>query len=432
MLKIVILTVLVASVLGIAFYIWWGNQTSKVDDTPKDITLSVWSIYEDEGTMRMLMDEYTRLHPNVKFAYRYQPLTNYRSRVATQIAANQGPDVFMIHNSWLGMFGGPRLLSALPSDVMTSADYAGTFYPTLRNSFESENNIYGISQGVDGLGLYINLDILSEVKGVAPKDWREFTDLAVKMSRYSEEGEIIRAGAAIGTTDNVSYWSDILGLLYLQQPGADLNRPAEGNGPEVLNFYTDFAKDGSKKVWDRNLGGSVKEFAAGKVGMIFGPSSVINELTVLNPRLRFVVANVPQRPGKLGEDVNWGSYWGWTVSRSSIAKSEAWDFLRFITTREMEVAAFSNSLEVAKVVGQPYSRIDLAGELSADTKLGAFVRQAPMYKSWYLNFGTEDKGWNDKTIELYKTATVNVLNGADSKKELEDITDSIKEAQGAL
>lgn len=425
--KVGLITVLVATVLGVGFYVWWGNRTVKSDDKPKDVTLSVWSIYEDEGTLRQVMDEYSKLHPNVKFSYRYQPLVNYRSRVATQIGAGQGPDIFMIHNSWIGMFQQSNLLANLPSKILNSSDYTSSFYPIVKSSFEKDGNIYGISQGVDGLGLYINLDVLNEVHGSIPKDWREFSDLAVKMSKYSESGDIIRAGAAIGSTDNIDYWSDILGLLYLQQPGADLNRPAEGNGPEVLNFYADFAKSGSKKVWDRNMDNSVKVFANGKVGMIFGPSSVIDSLRTLNPRLKFVVANVPQRPGKLGEDVNWASFWGFAVSRGSIDKETAWDFLRFLTTREMEVLAFNNSLEVAKVVGQPYSRVDLAGELSQDTKLGAYVRQAPFYKSWYLNWGTEDKGWNDQMIELYRTAAVNVLNGADAVTELKDITGRIQE-----
>lgn len=430
MLKIALITVFIASILGVGFYWWSTNQSSAEDTTPKEVTLSVWSIYEDEGALRMIMDEYTRLHPNVKFAYRYQPLTNYRTRVTTQIGAGQGPDIFMIHNSWLGMLGQANLLASLPGDVVNSSDYATTFYPIIKTSFENGDKIYGISQGVDGLGLYINLDILNEVEGSVPKDWREFTDLAVRMSKYNENGDIIRAGAAIGSTDNIDYWSDILGMLYLQQPGADLNRPGDGNGPEVLNFYADFAKGGSKRVWDRNMDNSVKAFAAGKVGMIFGPSSVINQIRVMNPKLRFVVANSPQRPGKLGEDVYWGSFWGWTVSRGAIDRDAAWDFLRFLTTRESEVAAFNDSLTVAKVVGQPYSRIDLNSELAKDTKLGAFVRQGPFYKSWYLNWGTEDKGWNDKIIELYKGATVNVLNGADAKKELDGIADGIKEVLG--
>lgn len=427
MLKIAIITVILAAVAGVGFYLWWGNQTGKPDDKPKEVTLSVWSIYENEGTLRMVMNEYSKLHPNVKFAYRYQPLTNYRSRVSTQIAANQGPDVFMIHNSWLGMMSQPNLLAPLPGEVLSASEYATSFYPILKTSFESGNSIYGISQGVDGLGLYINLEMLKEANGSAPKDWREFTDLAIKMSRYNENGDLLRAGAAIGTTNNIDYWSDLLGLLFLQQPGADLNRPGEGNGPEALNFYADFAKSGSKRVWDRSFDRSVEAFAGGKVGMIFGPSSVINELRVLNPKLRFIVANTPQRPGKLGEDIYWGSFWGWTVSRGSIAKKEAWDFLRYLTSKEVETASFANSLEIAKVVGSPYSQVELAAELQKDTKLGAFVRQAPFYKSWYLNWGTEDKGWNDKIIDLYKGAADKVLSGADAQKELSGLADQIKE-----
>src|SRR5260221_12697370 len=74
------------------------------DPNTKPITLTVWGVKDDEQIMNNVAIGFKKLHPNVTINYVSQNPLNYRTRVQTQIGANQGPDVLALHNSWLPMF----------------------------------------------------------------------------------------------------------------------------------------------------------------------------------------------------------------------------------------------------------------------------------------------------------------------------------------
>ena len=95
--------------------------------------------------------------------------------------------------------------------------------------------------GIDGLALFYNEDILEEQGATPPSDWNTLRKLAYDITNVDPETKVItRAGAAIGTTGNIDHWSDILGLLILQNSG-DPGKPSSSAVQEALTFYTLFS-----------------------------------------------------------------------------------------------------------------------------------------------------------------------------------------------
>ena len=147
----------------------------------------------------------------------------------------------------------------------------------------------------------------------------------------------------MGTAGNVDHWSDILGLLLLQQPGVDLANVATTQVAEVLRFYTGFVTDPKKKTWDVNLPKSTDMFASGRLGFYFAPSWRAHELRVANPNLKFKVAPVPQLSGK---SVAWASFWGEVVSAKSQNPTEAWKFIEYLTSAQSQRSAYQQASQI--------------------------------------------------------------------------------------
>ncbi|MBI2338197.1 extracellular solute-binding protein [Candidatus Daviesbacteria bacterium] len=421
--KKIIIIVLVLSII-IGLIIWKFGSSISFFNKPKPqgpITLTYWGLWEDNTLIGPAVAEYQKQNPNIVINYERKSSVNYRTRVQTQIREGVGPDIFRIHNSWLPMFTSD--LAPAPLEVFTLPDFKNTFYPVAADSFVKNSQIYGAPMEIDGLALFYNEEMLLGIGGQPPKNWQEFIDLAVKMTVKDATGNIQTAGAALGTAGNVDHWPDVLGLLILQQPGADFNNLATSQAAEVLRFYTGFVTDPRKKTWDVNLPKSTDMFAQGRLGFYFAPSWRAHELRIANPNLKFKVAPVPQLSGK---NVGWATFWGEVVSVKSQNPAEAWKFVKYLTSAEAERLVYQQASQI-RLFGEPYSQVSLSNELAADPIVGAFVTQGPIYKTWYLSSNTFDNGINDEMIKYFEDGINATLAGTDPQNALQTVDQGVKQ-----
>lgn len=400
--KIIIIVLVLSIILGIIFY-FLAPYLRRGQDSNQPVTLTVWGLWDEESIMKPAIEGYIKEHPNIKVDYNMQTLNNYRSRARTQIAAGEGPDIYMIHNTWVPMFLLDNIISSMPTSVMTLNEYKESFNSVVVDSLTKDGKIYAIPRGIDGLAMYYNEDLLKAAGiTVIPQTWEEFRSAAIKMTVVDSQGKVQTAGAALGTTGNVDHWSDILGLLFLENPGADLENPATNEGAEVLTFYTNFVTNQNQKTWDSNLERSTQAFAAGKLGFYFAPSWRAFEIKQLNPNLNFKTAPVPQLPAKTA---GWATFWAYTVSSTSKNQTEAWKFLKYLTSAPIQKQLYQQASSI-RAFGLPYSNVTIQKEIEDDqvSGVGSFVKQAPNYKFWYLASNTQDQGINDEMIKYYEDA----------------------------
>lgn len=420
--KIIIIVLALSIVAGFVFWKFSPQFTQK-PPPQQEITLNILGLWDEENLLRSAFDQYQKIKPNVKINYTFTTSKNYASRVQTKISQNEPLDIVMIHNSWLPMFLKTNALSFMPEQIMSPSDYSQTFYPVVTASLVKNGKIYAIPRGIDGLALFYNEDILKAAGVVVPQTWEQFKQAAIKMSVVDSSGNIQTSGAALGTTGNVDHWPDIIGLLFLQNPGASLENPATSAGVEVLQFYTSFVLDKDQKTWDPSLASSTQAFAQGRLAFYFGPSWRAHELRQINPELKFKTAPVPQLPGK---NVSWGTFWAYGVSSKSSNQQEAWEFLKYFTSAEVQKMLYQEASKV-RLFGLPYSRIELQKELADDPIVGAFVNQAPQYRSWYLSSKTVDQALNDSMIKYYEDGINATLQGSDPKSALETTAQGVRQ-----
>jgi len=372
---------------------------------PEEVTLTYWGLWEPETVMKGVLDEWEKENPNVKINYVQQSPKEYRERLQSALARNQGPDIFRYHISWVPML--KNEVAPIPSDVMTAADFESTYYPVIRENLRLGTSYVGLPLGIDTLALFYNEDIFQAAGKTPPTSWDQLRQTAIDLTTHDESGRIQTAGVALGTISNIEHWSDILGLMMLQN-GVDLANPTSQLAQDALTYYTIFNK--TDNVWNETLPSSTIAFATGKVAMYFGYSWDIFELKNINPNLKFKVVKIPQLPDT---EINWASFWVEGVSKRSQASKESWEFLKFLSSKEILQKLYQTQSQT-RLFGELYPRMDMAGLLSTNNLIIPFITQASQAKTWYLCSRTYDNGINDRMIKYFEDAVNGINSGSSS------------------
>lgn len=385
----------------------------------QSVELTYWGLWEDDSMISSLIADYQIKNPNVKIKYIRQSQQDYRERLTNAIARGQGPDIFRFHNSWVPMF--KNELDYVPATVVSAAEFSQTYYSVASSDLTSGTGIVGLPLEYDGLTLFINEDLFAKAGVTAPTTWDELRTVAKTLTVKDEQGSISQAGVALGRTENVDHWQEILALMMLQN-GVDLNNPIGKLAEDALSYFTVFSSvDG---VWDASLPPSATAFASGKLAMYFAPSWRVFEIKEQNPNLKFRAVPLPQLPKTSSNepDVSYASYWAEGVWSRSKNKTAAWEFLKYLTTDDSLQKMYKNAA-VVRLFGEPYPKVKMAGLVSTDTYIGPLISQAPYAKSWYLASRTWDgpTGINSLISKYFEDAVNAVNSGSSASKALEPV-----------
>lgn len=397
---------------------------------PKETTINWWGLWEDESSVAPLISEYESTHPGVKIKYTKELPTDYRERLVAALAQGTGPDIFRFHNTW-----GTTLKSQLdtaPSKLFNTSNFTDTYYPVVTSDLIGASGIIGIPLEYDALTLFVNDDIFTKAGKEIPSTWDELRSTALQLTIKDERGVTTQSGVAMGRTENVDHWPEILALLMLQNR-ANLAKPEGDLAEKALQFFTIFSK--VDKVWDETLPNSTAAFAGGKLAMYFAPSWRAFEISQANPNLKFRTVPLPQVPKDSPTEPNfaYATYWAEGVSSGSKHKDEAWSFLKFMSEKD-SLEKFYKNASVTRPFGEPYPRVDMASLLIDHEVLGSVIKLAPEAKSWYLASDTWDgpTGINTQINKYYEDA-INALNkGTSIKEALATVTSGVAQVLAQL
>lgn len=413
-------------------------------------TINIWAVNDDEDVYDAILNDYHALHPNVTINYRRLRSEEYENELVNALAEDRGPDIFLVHNTWISKYLSkiqPMPLSTTvavqtvvgtlkkevtyvletdPSislrtykntdpDAVTRDTIRTVDVSTKADTHQYEQRIVAVPVSVDTLGMYVNKDLLNAA-GIAtiPTTWDAFQAAIPKLVKQDSQGNLLQAGAALGTAYNVDREPDILSVLMMQN-GAEMAAadgtptfnaiPAALNGLrdqppsyQAVGFYTDFA-DPAKQVytWNDKQPNSFDAFVQGKAAFFFGYSYSLPLIRAAAPKLNLAIAPLPQIEGN--PTVNYANYWNWTVSKKSKNTDVAWNILNFMIKPE-EAKKY---LDAAKRPAADKSL--LPGQLE-DEDVGVFASQVLTAKSWYLG--------NDPAAmeNAFETMANDVLTGA--------------------
>lgn len=399
----------------------FGGKTSEA------VTLNYWGLWEENGIVQGVIDEFEAKNPNIKINYIANQKNDYRTRLAGKLAKtgtdSSAPDIYRIHSSWLPMFD--DYLTSVPTDVVKNIQLDTDYYDVYKKDLMKKGSFRAVPLMFDSLMLFYNKDLLDSAGKDLPKSWFGLESTAKELTVTNANGGIEIAGVAMGTTANVDHWSDIVGLM-MQQNGVSwtANDPSDKEKLQsILKFYTLFLTQ--DRVWDESLPSSTELFANGKLVFYFAPSWRIFNIEEMNPNLNFGVAAVPQLPTLANVDLDkvesgetdggltnrhWATYWAEAVNSKSKNQKEAWKFLEFLSSTESMEKLFATESQT-RSFGEIYPRKSMADSLKTNPKIKPFLEVANFAGSGYLSSRTFDDGLNDLgMIKYFEDAINGIVN----------------------
>ncbi len=397
----------------------------KSDPAQQVIKLNFWGVFDEPR----IMVEVTKTIPGYQVTYRKFDVETYESELINALAAGRGPDVFMVHSSWL-----PK-----HTDKLTPISYPELRVGRLRDVFPAVveqdfapdgDLVYALPLYIDTLAMFYNQNIF-DAKGVAlpPQNWEEFQNLIPRLRELDSTRKIVKAAAAIGGSNrNVDRATDLLNTFMLQagvpMVADDFSRASfAAAGIEPLLFYTRFANPASEfYTWSPTFKNSLDAFAEESAAVIFNYAYQIPLLKEKNPFLEIGVAPLPQ-PKEAKTPVNFANYWGVAVSNKFVNRLGAWNFIWYLTINE----------RTAKLYGEkthhPPALRSLISQKLNDPQVGIFARQALSARSW-------PQIDNSLVEQVLSKAIEDVLAGRSANQALKEAEDAItklmKEKKGRL
>jgi ABC-type glycerol-3-phosphate transport system substrate-binding protein len=389
----------IIAILLIVFFVSKAGFSGREKLVGKRGEIVWWGIQMDEEEVLPFIEAYQNDNSNIKITYVKQSAQNYRERLSNALASGKGPDIFEIHNSWPVMLQND--LSSLPASVIDAQEYSQTFYSVAVSDMTLTDRIVGIPFEYDAITLFVNEDILLSSGRKAPKTWDELRRLAIELTQHGNEGIVIQSGVALGITQNIDYWPEILALMLLQN-GVSLDNPIGQLAVDAIEYYLLFAGDG---VWDPRLPPSTIAFARGKLAMYFAPSKQASVIIQTNPDLMFRTVPLPQLPKELPSDpdMSYATYWAQGVWARSVNQKESWKFLKHLSSKEV-LSELNQKMMTTRGIGRIPSRTDLASTFARDPVLGSVISLAGNSRSWYLADKTHDgnTGVNTQINGIYR------------------------------
>jgi multiple sugar transport system substrate-binding protein len=362
-------------------------------------TLVVWGVFDDPIAFSEAMKGFQKANKNITIEYKSFKPQDYEKAVLDALAAGQGPDVWMFHNTWLPkhinkLQSMPATAAGASAPLMTVRQFQDTFVDVAATDLLNGGKIYGLPLYTDTLALYYNKDMFATA-GIPqpPKTWVEFQEDVKKITTYDASRNITRSGAAMGTARNINRSTDILMMLMLQSgvqmtdpdnTQASFSRSVNGQnvGERALEFYTDFANkgrgagDNGKQVycWDDSLHYSIDAFNSGETAMMINYSHQIPVIRAAAPRLNWAIAPVPQ--ASTVDSRTFANYWALGVSLNSKNTDAAWKFVYYMAAGDGTVPYLNAAL-------RPAARRDLIEQQKSDPDMGVFAEQALTARSWF-------------------------------------------------
>src|SRR3989344_8589877 len=150
--------------------------------------LTFWGVFDSSESFRKSIDFYQNQNPQIRINYRQFSFEDYETALVNALASGTGPDVFLIHNTWLPKHKDriaplPQQLPGEKQPLFTLKDFMEPFVDVTGEDLLIGSEIYGLPLYVDTLALYYNKDIFNSL-GIAkpPQTWNEFNDTVEKVT----------------------------------------------------------------------------------------------------------------------------------------------------------------------------------------------------------------------------------------------------------
>jgi multiple sugar transport system substrate-binding protein len=319
------------------------------------LRFSDWHLTEDvwNKSLNEAMDIFHKRHPNIKVVLEPVSYKEKETKYTVESAAGRASDVFHVHAFSLPMFFSKGFAKDLtPFIEKEGSGFLDAWYPLPIKLMKHNGKMHAMPGDYMTMVLFYNTNIFKEAgldPNKPPKTWDEFLVYAKKLTRDTDgDGKVDQWG--FGTVGAKSPGFSMRFGPFIWSYGADYLTPdmkrsaldsSEAN--EAFKFFVELYT--KHKVVPPGLTAMNPQevrtqFAQKKVAMILGSGWTPPIVNKINPDLNaFEVLKCAPAPMKRKQATAiWLS--SWVMSPNTKHPNEAWELLKFITSKEMELKWF--------------------------------------------------------------------------------------------
>jgi multiple sugar transport system substrate-binding protein len=279
---------------------------------------------------RQMVDGFTASHPEVKVSVEPAEWSGYWDRLATQMAANDEPDVVNMDGKYLAEYAGRGVLADL--EQLQGLDLSGIAASDL-DAGRVDGKLAAVSTGQNAWVVLANPDLFAKAGAEVPDDttwtWDDFSQLATKISDSK---------AATGFSGGGSY-ADL--TIFLRQRGEDLwSANAIGTSPEALTawyqLYLDLQRSGATQsaqaaVEDGSANLEQQAFSTGKSAMTWAWTNQLASIREASGNDKIVMLRPPSTDGSVSTNGLFGkATMFWSVAARSEKQDQAASLVNYL------------------------------------------------------------------------------------------------------
>ncbi|WP_211229205.1 extracellular solute-binding protein [Nakamurella lactea] len=314
----------------------------------------------------------------------------YKAKLALDLKAGSGPDVFSIDGIWVGEFAQAGYIK--PLEDVVGADYQSwdglkQINEAVQGNATFDGKLYGLPTGTDGRVLYYNKKLFQQAGLPAdwhPASWDDIFAAADKLKSIDGVTPLqMNAGTAMGEATTMQ---GILPLL--AGTGAQIYTDGKWLGNtqqlrDVLSFYdkaynTDQVGDPDLQLDAKGRDESFAEFAAGKIGIlaesdyfwrsVVNPKDGVAPMKDRNDTVGYTLIPAQKAgAGIRGQDfVSMSGGAVYTLNPNSKNAKASWDLMTFMLSPEAIEARLGDQAQIT-------SRDDVNKTVLANDPMLTFV-----------------------------------------------------------
>jgi len=380
-----------------------GGDGGEGADGQVTIVFSDWHLTEThwEKSLKEAIAAFEQRHPNINVELDYVSYGEKETKYQTAMQARQGPDVVHLHAYSLRSFIDRGYLLKLDDFIAKEGGgFLDAWYPQTLELMQHEGQTFALPGDFMAMTLFYNRKHFAEA-GIsrAPKTWDEFLETAKKLTVDTNgDGKVDRWG--FGTVGAIDPGWELRFTPFLYSFGGqyltDDARCSALDEPEALRaieFFTDLYTEHKvvpPGVTSQNPGTVREQLANEQVSMALGSGWTPPIVDSINPKLNAAetleTVPVPKAEGATPTAGTTAWLSAWAINANSEHPEEAWELLKFITSKEMEQKWFDDArvLSARKDVSGPggYQALledKFASVVAKELENAKFVPQIPQW-----------------------------------------------------
>lgn len=313
---------------------------NKLVNNGEPLSLELWT-WSGADVLKEMASKYKEIYPNIDITVVNHPWEDYWTKLTLALSNGKGPAMFNIHNSYHY-----SLIDYLaPYDIALDdlkADFVGV------EGHEIDGKVYYIDYAINSGNIYYNKNLWAEAgltDADIPATWDKFVEVAKKLTKFDDKGNMIQAGYNFNGT---GYESMIAGLNYqkgellFQEDGKTVNF----NNPTTIEntqFFYDLYN--VEKVGSANFGtDSTQSFGNEQSAMTYKWGWMEGELRNNYPDVEWGVFPTPTPTADTPfaiDRYNGESTPGINANLSDAEQAVSQDFLKFLLAGDDYTKMFS-------------------------------------------------------------------------------------------